>query len=101
VSYNVQESDEQHAALGSLVHPFPHYNRIYICGPQQFSKTVNLYSPRQSEGLSDSANFTYINNNYLCDWIEHCGIYPYRNQQTHQNYHFIVMSSQTLQHVSA
>jgi hypothetical protein len=37
----------------------------------------------------------------LSDWTEHFGIYLHKNQQMHQNYHFIVMLSQTLLHVSA
>jgi hypothetical protein len=38
---------------------------------------------------------------YLSDLTEHFGIYLHKNQQIHQNDHFIVMLSQTLLHVSA
>jgi hypothetical protein len=37
----------------------------------------------------------------LGDWTEHFGIYPYRKPTNASNDHFIVMSSQLLQHVSA
>jgi hypothetical protein len=40
-------------------------------------------------------------NRYFGDWTEHFGIYLHKNKQMHQNDHFIVMSSQTLLHVSA
>jgi hypothetical protein len=50
-----------------------------------------------------SAGIQLTNNydNHLSGWTEHFGIYLHKNQQMHQNYHFIVMLSQMLLHVSA
>jgi hypothetical protein len=61
---------------------------------------LNLTSLRTDHFVSGITQRSILDEN-LSGWTKHFGIYLYKHQQMHQNYHFVVMLSQMHLHVSA